>query len=379
MAGGRRDPQWQHDERGDAARASERAGGGAPGVARARAGGDRRRHGGRARLGGHALRGPRGDLPPGRRALDHAPPRIRQRDLHARSEQDDPSVGDRRGLRAGRLLALQRAFPGAHPQRAAHLAARLVEPHGSPAAGGFRLRGHALQLPLDRREPADGAGPGRQRGGVEAGSTTSAPRLLGDHASSCARRGCPTGVLSFVPGAGPEQGAAALDSEHLAGHPLHRHARGPSARSGRASRERLERYRAYPAHRRRDGRQGLHRRAPERRRRRRSPRPSVRGGFEYQGQKCSAVEPRLHPEVALAGGSRRRRGRYEEHEVRRRHRLHELRRRGDRRARLRQDHRLHRRSRKETATDRPRRRAATRREGYFMQPTLVQVDDPSTG
>ena len=28
----------------------------------------------------------------------------------------------------------------------------------------------------------------------------------------------------------------------------------------------------------------------------------VRGAFEYQGQKCSAAEPRLHPRLALAAG-----------------------------------------------------------------------------
>jgi 1-pyrroline-5-carboxylate dehydrogenase len=65
-----------------------------------------------------------------------------------------------------------------------------------------------------------------------------------------------------------------------------------------------------PAHRRRDRRQGLHRRAPV-------GRPEalaaiVRGGFEYQGQKCSAasrvyVPKSLWPEVRdrIVGDDRR--------------------------------------------------------------------------
>ena len=77
--------------------------------------------------------------------------------------------GDRLGLRAGRLLALQRALRPADPGRAAdrELPGHL-EPHRPPAAGGLRLRGHAVQLHRDRRQPADRARAHGQRGGLEA-------------------------------------------------------------------------------------------------------------------------------------------------------------------------------------------------------------------
>ena len=45
---------------------------------------------------------------------------------------------------------------------------RRVEPHRLPAAGGLRLRDHAVQLHRDRRQPADRARADGQHGGVEA-------------------------------------------------------------------------------------------------------------------------------------------------------------------------------------------------------------------
>lgn len=112
--------------------------------------------------------------------------------------------------------------------------------------------------------------------------------------------GLPDGVLSMLPGDGPEQGSAVLDSEHLAG--IHFTGSTATFRTlWKGVAERLERYRTFP---RIVGETGgkdfivAH--------------PSadvaalstaiVRGGFEYQGQKCSAPSrvylPRsLWPEV----------------------------------------------------------------------------------
>ncbi len=77
--------------------------------------------------------------------------------------------GDRLGLRAGRLLAVQRAFRPADPQRAADRQLEGdLEPHRPPAARGLRLRRHAVQLHRHRRQPADRAGADGQRGRLEA-------------------------------------------------------------------------------------------------------------------------------------------------------------------------------------------------------------------
>jgi 1-pyrroline-5-carboxylate dehydrogenase len=99
--------------------------------------------------------------------------------------------------------------------------------------------------------------------------------------------GLPDGVLNLVPGHGPEQSAVALESPHLAG--IHFTGSTATFRSlWRGVAERLDRYRAFP---RLVGETGgkdfilAH--------------PSadldalaagiLRGGFEYQGQKCSAA------------------------------------------------------------------------------------------
>jgi 1-pyrroline-5-carboxylate dehydrogenase len=98
--------------------------------------------------------------------------------------------------------------------------------------------------------------------------------------------GLPDGVLSFVPGHGAEQGQVILESEHLAG--VHFTGSTPTFRSlWRGVAERLDRYRTFPrmvgetggkdfivAHASADAAQ--------------LATAITRGGFEYQGQKCSA-------------------------------------------------------------------------------------------
>src|SRR5690606_5639408 len=98
--------------------------------------------------------------------------------------------------------------------------------------------------------------------------------------------GLPDGVLSMLPGHGPEQGAAVLESEHLAG--IHFTGSTATFRTlWRGVAERLERYRAFP---RVVGETGgkdfivAHRSADAAA----LATAIVRGGFEYQGQKCSA-------------------------------------------------------------------------------------------
>ena len=130
-----------------------------------------------------------------------------------------------------------------------------------------------------------------------------------------------------------------------------------------------------PAHRRRDGRQGLHRRARvggpagarrgHRARRLRVPGPEVLGG-----------EPRLRAALAVARSARPRRGDDGRDQAGRRARLPELHGRGDRPEGVHKHHRL------------PRRRARTRRsspaagvsgeKGYFIQPTLVETTTRAT-
>lgn len=99
--------------------------------------------------------------------------------------------------------------------------------------------------------------------------------------------GLPDGVLSMLPGAGPEQGAAALDSPHLAG--IHFTGSTATFRAlWKGVAERLDRYRTFP---RVVGETGgkdfilAHASADVAA----LATAITRGGFEYQGQKCSAV------------------------------------------------------------------------------------------
>ena len=98
--------------------------------------------------------------------------------------------------------------------------------------------------------------------------------------------GLPDGVINFLPGAGPEQGAAALASEHLAG--LHfTGSTGTFQRLWREIGDRLDTYRTFPRIVGETGGKDFIVAHP-------SADPValataiVRGGYEYQGQKCSA-------------------------------------------------------------------------------------------
>jgi len=110
--------------------------------------------------------------------------------------------------------------------------------------------------------------------------------------------GLPPGVINLIPGAGPEQGNAALDSEHLAG--VHfTGSTGTFKTLWRGVAERLDRYRTYP---RIVGETGgkdfivAHESA--------DPASLItaitRGGYEYQGQKCSAASRIYVPKAMWA-------------------------------------------------------------------------------
>jgi len=99
--------------------------------------------------------------------------------------------------------------------------------------------------------------------------------------------GLPEGVISFLPGEGPVQGEAALDSEHLAG--IHFTGSTKTFKTlWKGAAERLDRYRAFP---RIVGETGgkdfmiMHPSANLRA----TATAILRGGYEYSGQKCSAL------------------------------------------------------------------------------------------
>ena len=184
-------------------------------------------------------------------------------------------------------------------RRAADQHARDVERARVPAARGVRLRGHPVQLHLDRRQPADRAGADGQHGRLEAGVERDAERLLHHAAARGGRAAARRHQLRAR-----RRGA---DLEHRCSTrriwPASTSPAAPpsSTACGRRSGSELGSYRSYP---RLVGETGgkdfivAH------------PSADVqelavaiaRGGFEYQGQKCSAasriyVPQSLWPEV----------------------------------------------------------------------------------
>ena len=245
------------------------------------------------------VRRSRRGLPQGRRALDHDLARHRQRRDDAGAVEDGVSGGDRFGLRDHRFLALQRALRPAAARRAAGQRSHDVESARVPRARGVRLRRHAVQLHVDRRQPADRAGADGQHRRLEAGLERDVLGALPDGASA---RGRPAARRHQF-----RRRRRGDDLERAA----HRTAISPASTSPAAPAvfnamwqtigASMSSYRSYP---RIVGETGgkdfviAH--------------PSadaaalavaiVRGGYEFQGQKCSAVSrvyiPRsLWPEV----------------------------------------------------------------------------------
>ena len=113
---------------GDAAQARARARGLAQGRAERGAAGDSRGRGGAARLGELALGGARGGVPARGGTADDDVAADAQRGDDARPVEDGVPGGDRRGVRADRLLALQRRLRAGAVSRAADQHARDLEP-----------------------------------------------------------------------------------------------------------------------------------------------------------------------------------------------------------------------------------------------------------
>ena len=180
------------------------------------------------------------------------------------------------------------AFRGAHLLRATDVRHRDVEPAGLPAARGVRLRGHSVQLHVDRRQPPDRSGADGQHRRVEAvahSGVQSAHYLMKLFQAA----GLPDGVINMVHGPGPEIGEAVVAHPELAGIHFTGSTRNVRTGSGARSARRSISLPVLPAHRRRDGWQGLHRGPPVGDRWTRLATAIIRGAFEYQGQKCSAA------------------------------------------------------------------------------------------
>ena len=249
-------------------------------------------------------------------------------------------------------------YGAAAARRAAGQRPHDVEPARVPRARGVRLRGHAVQLHVDRRQPADRAGADGQHGRLEAGVERDVLGALPDEAARGGR-----------PAAGRHQLRRRRRGDDLEG-AARRTAISPASTSpaaprssttcGRRSARSMSTYRSYP---RIVGETGgkdfivAH--------------PSadsaalavaiVRGGFEFQGQKCSAASRVYVPRSLWNDGARSHRRDDRRDQDGRRPGLPELHGRGDRQARVRQDQRLHRaraRQREDHRRRHVRRRAA---------------------
>ena len=255
----------------------------------ARPAGDRRRRRGAPRVG-RAGRGktaprcccaPRSCSPrPGARRINAAT-MLGQSKTAFQSEIDAASRDDR-------LLALQRLLRAGALQRAADQQPRRVELRWSTAPlEGLRLRGVAVQLHGDRRQPDDRAGADGQHRDLEAGGERDAERLL--HLQACSRpRACRRGVINFLPGDARRDHQRAARLAGARRHPLHRQHRRLQQHVEEGRREHrplphaIRGWSAKPAARTSSS-------CTRRPIRRKSRSAMVRGGFEYQGQKCSAA------------------------------------------------------------------------------------------
>ena len=218
--------------------------------------------------------------------------------------EDLPPGRDRRGRRADRLLALQRRVHAPDLLGAARLLGRRLEPAGVPAARGLRLRGQPVQLHRDRRQPDRLAGADGQHGRLEAGVDG---RALGPlHAPDPARGGAPGRRHQHRLRLGRHDRRRRARELGARRDPLHRLDPGlpVDVEHGRRQHRRLPQ---LPAHRRRDRRQGLHRRAPERGRRRGRDRDRPRL-LRVSGPEVLGGVARLRAEEHVAGAARAARG-----------------------------------------------------------------------
>ena len=236
----------------------------------------------------------------------------------------------------------------------------------------IRLRGDAVQLHLDRGEPADRARADGQHRDLEAGLERDVLGLLPDEAARGGRHAARRHQLRRRRrGEISERAALAPRPRRRA---LHRQHRGLQQHVEDDRRLDVDGYRSYP---RIVGETGgkdfivAH--------------PSadvealavaiVRGGFEFQGQKCSAASRVYIPQIDLGRRPRSRGGDDRRDQDGRRPGLPQLHGRGHRQARLRQDQRATSSTPARTRRSSPAARA-TPASGYFIRPTLIETADP---
>ena len=184
--------------------------------------------------------------------------------------------------------------------------------------------------------------------------------------------GLPPGVINFVAGDSAQISDAARSRPRPRRRALHRQHRRLQRACGRRSARRC-RVPVVSADRRRNGRQGLHRRAPVGRSARRSPSRSSAAASNTRGRSAprraaSTCRGRSGPRCATAPSAMMRRD-----QDGRRRRLPQLHGRRDRQEGVRQDQRLPRR-REEEREDRCTGGTATASDGYFIEPTLVETE-----
>jgi 1-pyrroline-5-carboxylate dehydrogenase len=239
------------------------------------------------------------------------------------------------------------------------------------AARGLRLRDHAVQLHGDRRQPAHRAGADGQH---VVWKPASSAMLSGYYTMRLLEEaGLPPGVINFVP-ATPvdDHRTLLLDAPRPRRHPLHRQHRvfNIDVEDGRRN---IGRYRSYPRLVGETGGKDFIVAHP-------SADPQavavaiVRGGFEYQGQKCSAASRVYVPQSIWNEVRDRTVAMMKDIKGGRRPRLPQLHGRGDRQEGVRPHQRVPRRREAEREDPPGRRREG--REGYFIEPTLVETDDP---
>ena len=219
-----------------------------------------------------------------------------QRRDHAQPVEDRLPGGDRLGLRADRLPPLQLLLRRAALRRPAAVLQGRLEPRRLQAAGRLRLRGDAVQLHRHRRQSADLARHHGQHRPVEAGLDGTALGLLRDAPAGGRRPASRSHQLRA--GLGRPSWRPRAGERRFRRHPLHRlDARLP----GHVEHHRRQHRRLplLPAHRRRDGRQGLRLRPSFGRRR------AARGGADPGRLRVPGTEvlgglARLRAELALA-------------------------------------------------------------------------------
>ena len=171
-------------------------------------------------------------------------------------------------------------------RRAAAEHPRGVESARIPAARGIRLRGDAVQLHVDRRQPADRAGADGQHRGLEAGVERDAERLL--HHAAARGGGHAAGRHQLRPWRRRSRSPTSCSTHRISPASISRAAPASSTRCGRRSArtpDAIARTRAWSA-------KPAARTSSSRTRRPTSQELAVaiaRGGFEFQGQKCSAA------------------------------------------------------------------------------------------